>query len=429
MRSGNSAREPSETARRKSRSVLIVLPWSPGHPGGVSVVVRYLLRHLDGYPLEPIAVVSDWGAGKPRVDADGVRAFRFAIVGRADPSGYLKAAATAPLRLLRTLSLIRETRADAVNFHYPGLDALGVALLRRLRLFRGRIVLSFHGTDVRWPSAGVEERLWRVALSEADAISACSNDLADRIAQSFGLHRERIAVVYNGVDPRIFAPAARGGRLRAQLPERYVASVGSYIPRKGHRLLLGAFARIAAEFPDTSLVIAGMQGPERERLLELAARSGLSDRLVCHVDLSHEDTASLVAGALVCVQAAHAEPFGLAVIEAGACGVPVAASAVSGHTELLRDRETGFLFAPGDEAGCAAVVREMLREPDVAGRAARRFRDEVLQRFGWDDCARAYFALIDGDAGGSLAGPRSEPRRVSAGRVPAGARSDAPRGD
>jgi glycogen(starch) synthase len=115
--------------------------------------------------------------------------------------------------------------------------------------------------------------------------------------------------------------------------------------------------------------------------------------VACFADLSHPDTAALLAGAQACVQAAHAEPFGLAVIEAGACGVPVAASSVSGHSELLRDRETGFLFRAGDVAACAAVLREMLGDRETAVAVANRFRAEVLRSFSWQDCARAYFAL------------------------------------
>ncbi|RPH64684.1 MAG: glycosyltransferase family 1 protein, partial [Burkholderiales bacterium] len=216
---------------------------------------------------------------------------------------------------------------------------------------------------------------------------------AARVADRFRLDPDRVVVIHNGVDPKIFSPAARNGRMRTELPQRYVASIGSYLPRKGHRLLLEAFSAIAAEFPDTSLVIAGMAGPEHRFLLERAAQLGLADRLACFVGLTHADTASLLAGAEVCVQPAYAEPFGLAIIEAGACGVPVAASAVSGHTELLKDGDTGFLFPAGDQAACVALLRQLLYDRESATRAAGRFRAEVLQEFGWRDCAQAYFAL------------------------------------
>lgn len=384
---------PANPAEGGAGSILLVLPWSPSLPGGVSVVVRYLHEHLASHPLTPVLMVDNWGADRLRVGDDGIPAFRFAILGPVTPRGLLKAAVIAPVRLARTLQLLRGTRARSVNFHYPSLDVLGVALLKRLGLYRGCLALSFHGTDLRPPGSTIERALWQFALSQADGISACSTDLAARLAAAFGLEAGRVAVIHNGVDPDVFSPGARNGRMRARLPRRYVASIGSYLPRKAHRVLLEAFAALAAEFPDVSLAIAGMRGPEQGPLQELAARLGLSERVAFFVDLSHADTATLLAGAEACVQPAHAEPFGLAIIEAGACGVPVAASAVSGHTEILRDRETGLLFPAGDEAACAAALRRLLNDRVAARSAADRFRAEVLQRYGWRECAQAYFAL------------------------------------
>ena len=111
-------------------TVLLVLPWSPALPGGVSVVARNLLKQWDAEGVAARGVVSEWGASKPLLDLEGNVNFRFAMVGALSGLGLVKSLVNVPLRLWRTWQLLRFFRVKAVNFHYPSLDALGVAVLR-----------------------------------------------------------------------------------------------------------------------------------------------------------------------------------------------------------------------------------------------------------------------------------------------------------
>jgi glycosyltransferase involved in cell wall biosynthesis len=385
----------SSVINSEIQSILLVLPWSPALPGGVSVVVRNLSQHLPILTtVHPWIVISDWESSQLMENTEKIFNFRFALLGTTTWTGLIKTALTMPIRLIRTLKLLRLTKAQAVNFHYPSLDALGIALLKYLGLFNGRLILSFHGTDARPPESNLKKHLWRFIFAMSDGISACSTALAKQVAEAFTLSVKRITVIYNGVDADCFSPRAAASNHPANLPTRYLVSVGSYIPRKGQRVLLDAFARLCNEFPDVGLVITGMDGPERQSLLEQAAKIGLSSRLTFLVGLTPKQVATVLARAEICVQASFAEPFGLAVIEAGACGIPVVASAVGGHNELLRHQETGFLFPPGDAGACASILRQVLNDRESARNAAQRFRIEVLNRFTWEACARGYLALI-----------------------------------
>lgn len=374
-------------------TLLLVLPWSAEHPAGVSVVVRNLSVCMVRGALNPVIVVSDWAYSVPQEGEDGAPWFRFALFGGDVEKAGWKQFLAAPLRLFRTWRFLSSMNAKAVNFHYPSLQTLGVAVLKRIGLFRGRLVLSFHGTDVRKPRPGRESLLWTLIFGQTDAISACSRHLADRVADEFGLPPDRISVVHNGVDAAIFSPAATSAPLPKVLPAKYVISVGSYLPRKGHRVLLAAFAGIAGEFPDIGLVIAGMDGPEREPLQEEAARLGVGERLVCLVDLPREAVAYALSRARVCVQPSYVEPFGLAVIEAGACGAPLVASAVGGHLEILREDDTGLFFTAGDAAACTNALRRILQDRPAALAMADRFRKEVGHIYTWQACADAYLSL------------------------------------
>lgn len=376
-------------------AVMLVLPWAPECAGGVSIVVKALARQFLSHSVRTSVLVSEWEARRPHGAVDGTVRFRFALVPATGPLGLLKAAVTAPARLWRTWALLRRDKITAVNFHYPGLDALGVAVLKLFGLFRGRLLLSFHGTDARAPEGWVQRSLWRLLLSQTDGVTACSQSLATQVAKALSLPAHRVTVLYNGVDAEQFAPGLpRGAEECPPLPARYIVSVGSFIPRKAHRLLLEAFGELAADHPDVSLVIVGMDGQERQPLLQRAAAMGLADRLVCLTNQSQDHVAEIVSNAALSVQPSHAEPFGLAVIEAAACGVPIVASAVGGHLEILQDGKTALLFPAGDAATCSRQMRRLLEDPALANAMADRARSITVTRFGWPSCATGYMSLM-----------------------------------
>jgi len=377
-------------------NILLVLPWSPNLPGGVSVVVRNLARELTNVGISPVVVVDNWDVPVHHFDDERVLNFRFALFATLNLHGLIKGMFVFPSRIAATLVLLKEYKVSAVNFHYPNLDALGIALLKRMGLFNGRLVLSFHGTDVRRPEGYIEEKLWRFVLNSVDGITACSGALASQVSDAFGIDVKRVSVVYNGVDTDLFSASSRCHEVAGtRLPEQFVVSVGSYIPRKGHLVLLEAFSSIAEAFPELYLVIVGMDGSDRQTLLDRAVELGLNQRLICLVGLDPESVASVVANAMLCVQPSFAEPFGLAVIEAGACGVPVLASAVGGHLELISDNKTGFLFPAGDSKRCAFLIQKVLGDPDLLVKVAQSFRREIMERYSWENCAKGYWQLLE----------------------------------
>jgi len=376
-------------------SIFLVIPWSPNLPGGVSIVVRHLQQEMLAKGEQPVIVVNNWGAAAPFVDSEGSLNFRFAIFGTITLGGLVKSFIGFPVRVFKTFSLLRQFNVKAVNFHYPSTDALVIAVLKRLRLFKGSLVLSFHGTDVQPPESLLAKKLWGFIFGTVEGISACSIALADQASESFGIDKKKITVIYNGVDTTLFSPTSQLHHDRLKyLPKKYIVSIGSYIPRKGHSILLDAISILSSEFPDLALVIVGMDGSERQLLVQQAAKLGIADRLTCLVGLAPEDVATVTAKATLCVQPSLAEPFGLAVIEAGACGVPVVASAVGGHLELIEDKETGFLFASKNHVQCAAILRDLLLHPENGMKAAEAFRTKILVRYTWESCAQGYLRIM-----------------------------------
>jgi D-inositol-3-phosphate glycosyltransferase len=157
------------------------------------------------------------------------------------------------------------------------------------------------------------------------------------------------------------------------------------VERKG----IGNTIIALAEVPDTELHVAGGpdagaldRDPEARRLRALAGEIGVADRVVLRGRVDRDAMPALLRSADVVVCAPWYEPFGIVPLEAMACGVPVAATAVGGQIDSVVHGVTGVHVPPRDPAALAAALRELLadgarrRALGAAGRRrARRLYD------------------------------------------------------
>ena len=387
-----------ENGRRDDlkRTTLLVIPWSSRLKGGVSVVVRNLAEHLRTKNSAAHHVISDWDAPKAYTDSFGEEHFRLAIMGEPDTIKIIKDIIFAPIRLLKIQKYLNAGRFTVVNFHYPGQDALGVALLKRLKLFRGKLILSFHGTDVRNPSNSIKRWIWRFILDSADQITACSESLSHQVITELQIPANKTHVLLSGFDRKTFylnSKNSREGLFLKKLPDRYFASIGSFTKIKGHSTLLDAFAIFAASNQDVSLVICGMNGPEKDALQERAIQFRLNERVILLVDLEPSAVAEVMRNAIAIVQPSTREAFGLAVVEAGACGKLVIASDVGGHREILSDGKTGLLFPPNDHQVLSQLLLYAILNSDATREIARSLHTRVDETYSWQKCAESFLEI------------------------------------
>jgi glycosyltransferase involved in cell wall biosynthesis len=309
--------------------------------------------------------------------------------------GVLKAIVVAPLLLWRTFRLLQKCDAQAVNFHFPGIAPFGVAVLRRLGVFRGKLVLSYHGTDVAPPGGRIESLIRAFVLRSADHLVACSNALAERMSSQFAIPVSRVDVILNGVDASVFDGIGRPDTtLPRELPSTFIVSVGAFIPRKNHVLLLRAFALLKDRYPALHLCIAGADGDERPAVENAVRAHGLSERVHLFVELDQFQVALLLSRATLCVQTSLAESFPLAVLEAGASGIPILVSDIPGHQELVSNDRTGSLFPLGDPSACAEVIAAMLDDPHAAARMAAEQKARLRKDLTWVSSMRQYERLV-----------------------------------
>jgi glycosyltransferase involved in cell wall biosynthesis len=215
-------------------------------------------------------------------------------------------------------------------------------------------------------------------------------------------------VVPNPVRPA----AARDGRDHVER----VGMVGRLAPWKGQNVFLEAFARAFPEGPVQATVVGAAlfgEEPYEAELRELAEELGIADRVEFRgfrpdVGTELERLDVFVHASVV------AEPFGQVILEAMAAGVPVAAAAGGGSSEIASDGHTALLHSPGDAGELADALQRLAADPtlrrrlSVAGRErAQDFGPEVVaERLG-----TLYDALAEVTPRRAARAPRARPRR------------------
>ncbi len=246
------------------------------------------------------------------------------------------------------------------------------------------------------------EMTTRHHVSRAAHLIADSASTAEDLERRYGADPARVSVVHLGVDPH-FSPAKsseiEGIRHKLDLPEGsdYILHVGTLQPRKNLLRLLGAFARIATDYPKISLVLAGGPGWGAEDYVGHARLLGIESRVLFPGYVAEADLAALYSGALIVVVPSLYEGFGLPVLEAMACGAPVATGRGSSILEVAGD--AALFFDPLQVESIAATLREAIESPSERSRLAR-IGVERAASFTWRRCARQTLDILE-QIGGS----------------------------
>ncbi|HSM56535.1 MAG TPA: glycosyltransferase family 1 protein [Candidatus Sulfomarinibacteraceae bacterium] len=209
----------------------------------------------------------------------------------------------------------------------------------------------------------------------------------------------KVTVLYSGVHPR-FEPVTDDTQLSAVREkydlgrEPYVLSVSTVQPRKNFQMLIRAFKPLAAEVSH-NLVIAGGKGWLSEQVLAEVERQSLAGRVRFLGFVADEDLPALYSGASLFVFPSLYEGFGLPLLEAMGCGVPVLTSDASSLPEVAG--EAAYQLSPHDEVGWTEALARLLGDDALRARmVAAGFRQ--ARRFSWSRAAvqleRIYAELL-----------------------------------
>lgn len=324
--------------------------------GGSERLLADFARGLD----PPVAVACPPGALADRMRDLGIEH----IPVTARPMGFRGSIGDRFAAPARILGLGRELRAT-VRARAPAVvvawNSRGLLAVRAARLDTRLVFQQNELVRGRLTAATVRRLAARTDLTIA---------LSHTIAADLGVDAQ---VVPGGVEPADY----RHGWPRPGPPTALY--LGALVPWKRPDLALDAVALAARELPELRLIVAGTTiGDDSQlvaRLRERAARDDLSGR----VDFAGHvaDPRDLLARAHCLLHCADREPYGMAIVEALASGLPVAAPAAGGPAEIV-DGACGRLYEPGNAAAAATALVEVLRNPQPLGLAARSKAEREL---------------------------------------------------
>ena len=236
----------------------------------------------------------------------------------------------------------------------------------------------------------------RALVRSVDRVLAtCSDEVFELVR--LGADGRRVSVVPCGVELGLFGP---DGPVEPRAPgRRRLVVVGRLVERKGVADVVAALPAL----PGTELVVAGGPEPrglgahpEARRLAALARGLGVDDRLELRGRVSRRALPALLRSADALVAVPWYEPFGIAPLEAMACGVPVVASAVGGQVDTVVHGVTGLHVPPRDPAALAAALGDLLADPARRARLGAGGARRARERYGWDRVAQATHEAYQG---------------------------------
>jgi glycosyltransferase involved in cell wall biosynthesis len=302
------------------------------------------------------------------------------------------------------LRLARDARREDALIHAHTAHAAGAGALAALL---GAPFVAHRRVD--FPVSRISGRF---KYGRAGRVVAVSQAIA-RILSQAGLANKRLAVVPDAIavndeeaawlrlkpadrlaPPR---PAEKaelrrllGAEFGLDLSATWIGNLAALVPHKDHDTLLAAAVIVLLKRPTARFLIAG-EGPQRARLEQAIRRMGLSQKVLL---LGQREGRVLLRALDVYVQSSWGEGMGSVLIEAAACGLPIAATSAGGIPEVIDDGSTGLLAPPRDPEALASAILRLIDEPalgrELVAEGVRR-----LPRFGLRKMAEAMEAVYD----------------------------------
>lgn len=221
----------------------------------------------------------------------------------------------------------------------------------------------------------------RPIVRRASRVIAVSQAVAESLRRNNAVDSSKITVVHNGIDITRFDRSVGVAVERDDVP--VVGLVGHLAPIKGQDVFIRAAALITARRRGVRFVVIGEdKSPNmeyRRSLEKLIAELGLSD--IVAMPGWQDDIAAVLSSLTLFVSAARSEPFGLAIVEAMASGLPIVAAASEGALEIIGDGQTGKLVPVDDPEALAEAINHFLDDPAECSRLGRNAKISARQRF------------------------------------------------
>ena len=385
--------------------------------GGQGVYVYYLAKTLHGLGHE-VSVIS----GPPYISPpDGVTVHRLEALNLYETNGF--SMLSSPLRMFTPLNLFEATAVhigffpDIFTFSVRAYlklhelmrrekfdiihdnQTLGYGMLLMKSLGIPVVVTIHHPITADLAAAIAESDTWRRRLRWAlfysfinmqgivsrrmeRVITVSQTSAADTI-DAFGLCKDKVKIVHNGIDTEIFKKLDNVEKI----PNSLVIVGKAQDKNKGVPYLLKA-VQILKDDIGVKVSVVGDQSTDDGYGARLVQDLGIADRVTFTGPLSTDELVGLYSSAEIAVTASLYEGFGLPAAEAMACGTPVIASRAGALPEVVGEDGTGVLVPPANPSAMAEAIKHLLNDNELRRRMGEAARKRIEERFSWEVAAR-----------------------------------------
>ncbi len=234
-----------------------------------------------------------------------------------------------------------------------------------------------------WIGQFLEKRIMPMVYKNTEVITVSPSSKADILEHK--LTTKEPHIIYNGVDLNKYKPAKKSAR-------PMILYLGRLTPQKSIDVLIRAAKVVLEKVPKVQIVIAG-EGQDKKRLMKLAKKLGLADKIEFTGKVSDEEKIKLYQRAWLFVNPSLIEGWGITTIEANACGTPVVASNVAGLRDAVHNPHSGVLVPYGNSEEFAENIVTLLKN----NRTRQRMDKDSIEwakKFEWDNSAGELTKII-----------------------------------
>lgn len=300
-----------------------------------------------------------------------------------------------PYALLRGLFLLR--KCDALLL---GDGVLGIIGWLAKIFYKKPVICVLHGLDLTY-QLGLYQKLWvGFFIKNLDRLIAVGNETV-KIGVEKGVAREKFVFIPNGVDTEKYI----GNYSRQDLEDVTGENLG------GKKVLLtsGRLARrkgvawfcenVLLKLPENIIYVIAGDGPDRNNIRQIIQKNKLEARAKMLGYISDKSRDVLFNACDIFIQPnikipGDVEGFGISVIEAASCKLPVIASNLEGLKDAIKEGQNGFLVEPYDAEGYVKKINELLADENYRKEFGEKARQFVIENYHWEKIAKKYLEEI-----------------------------------
>jgi L-malate glycosyltransferase len=283
----------------------------------------------------------------------------------------------------------KREQLDLLHVHYAIPHAICAYLAKEIVGGNLKIVTTLHGTDIT--VLGNDHSLSeiiRLGIEKSDAVTAVSNDLIEQTEQRLQT-KNKIYPIYNFIDQRVYYKkdcSCLKSEYKIRDDEKVVIHVSNFRPVKRVPDVVRSFAKII-EHVDAKLLLLG-DGPEYSKVCRLVKELGIQDKVLFLGNQKHVSDFLSISDLMMLLS--EKESFGLVLLEAMACQVPVIGTRAGGIPEVIADGETGYICEIGDIDRIASRAVEILTNRQLHETMASNSFDRAKTYFSQEKIVSEY---------------------------------------